>query len=248
MNNTLLRPNAQRANIAISLLYSALAIKVLSLVSEFFQYSLLLAANNGEGITPDAAEANDTRQLAIQVIFIIVYIISGVTFIRWFRRAYYNLGQHVKNLTYSNGWAAGAWFVPFLSLFAPFQIMNELWSHANRLLIQKDNDNDTNITKNKNSNAIVVLWWITWVITQITGVVLSQYSKDCETIDELIKSTEISMFLSVTTIISAAIAAAMVRRYADMEKRLFEIIEVENSNQNMFDNLPEQQTVEDTIQ
>jgi len=86
----------------------------------------------------EAAESNDLRQLVIAIISMVVALISAVTFIMWFRRAYFNLHSRVSKLSFTEGWAAGAWFVPIVNLGRPLNIMQELYNKTAALLKEKD--------------------------------------------------------------------------------------------------------------
>ena len=64
----------------------------------------------------------------------ILYIILAVYFIMWMRRAYHNLHKAgSQNLRHSEGWASGAWFVPFLNLVWPFQIVRDIWREVQNI-------------------------------------------------------------------------------------------------------------------
>jgi hypothetical protein len=65
--------------------------------------------------------------------YILLVIASYTTLIMWLRRAYYNLHQ-LPNIRpeYSDGWAAGAWFVPFINFWRPYTIMREVWQDTQR--------------------------------------------------------------------------------------------------------------------
>lgn len=71
----------------------------------------------------------DAERIII-IVNILVYITAIVFFILWFRRAYANLHRLGIILNYSEGWAAGAWFVPFLNLYRPLEIMTETWNET----------------------------------------------------------------------------------------------------------------------
>ncbi len=88
-----LRPNEQRAKNAIVLIWIILALEIASLISGYFQYDLLNTVANGGEISTETANANDSREQIVGIIYMIAYIISGIMFIQWFRRAYYNLHQ-----------------------------------------------------------------------------------------------------------------------------------------------------------
>jgi hypothetical protein len=49
-------------------------------------------------------------------------------FIPWFAAAYGNLRRlGVQHVPWSDRWAVGAWFIPFVSIWRPKQIANEIW-------------------------------------------------------------------------------------------------------------------------
>lgn len=108
--------------------------EVFVLLSEVLLYNVLTKVNKGEIDFTDISYVTSVEyvQIAINAIAIVIYVISCITFIQWFRRAYYNLGQIAKNLSYEEGWAAGSWFVPILNYFRPYQIMKELYKKTKK--------------------------------------------------------------------------------------------------------------------
>ncbi len=110
-----MKPNEQRAKTAIILIIIVMIFDVISLFSDSLEYGLLTSLE----ITTEAAESNDTRQQIIAIFYLVAYIISAVTFISWFRRAYYNLHSKVDNLDNSEAAAAYSWFIPFVNLYKP---------------------------------------------------------------------------------------------------------------------------------
>ncbi|MBN2680940.1 MAG: DUF4328 domain-containing protein [Bacteroidales bacterium] len=115
-----LRPNLQRAKNAKIFVYISMAMGIGMLISMYLQSELLAKAARGEFVTVEDVNSNDQRHVLVSSLYIIVYIISAITFIQWFRRAYFNLHLKTKNLSSSEGWAAGCWFVPVLNLFKPY--------------------------------------------------------------------------------------------------------------------------------
>ncbi|HET7588882.1 MAG TPA: DUF4328 domain-containing protein [Solirubrobacterales bacterium] len=64
---------------------------------------------------------------------IIALLVAAGVFIAWFYRAYKNLRRlGVQNMRYGEGWAIGAWFVPFLNWVRPKQIANDVWRGSER--------------------------------------------------------------------------------------------------------------------
>jgi hypothetical protein len=213
-----LKPNGQRAKIAIMLLWIVLTIEIISLLSDYLQYDLLQTVANGGQITTETATDNDLRQKIIGIIYLIVYVISGITFIRWFRRAYYNLHLKAETLSFTEGWAAGCWFVPIISLYRPYQIMKELYQETQTLLSK----NDENYVQNLNTNSIG-WWWTLWIIASFLGQFIFRYSLKAETIDELITTTVASIAASIIGIPLAIITVKVIKDYAEIEALLYEL-------------------------
>ena len=213
-----LRPNAQRAKNAIALIWVVLALELISFISGYFQYDLLQSAANGESISSETATANDTREQIISIIYMIAYIISSVTFIQWFRRAYYNLHIRVDHLSLSEGWAAGSWFVPIVSLFRPYQIMKELYKETEELLIKERTVIDENFT-----TRFLGWWWALWILSTVIGQFVFRYTLKAESIDELTISTISSMVGNIVGIPLALITVKVIRDYSNVEPQLSEI-------------------------
>jgi heme/copper-type cytochrome/quinol oxidase subunit 2 len=216
-----LNPNAQRAKNAITLLWIVLVLEIASLVSSFLQYDLLQNASSGNGITDAAAEANDLRVRILGIMYMIAYVISAVTFIMWFRRAYNNLHQRASYLSYSEGWAAGSWFVPVLSLFRPYQVMDDMYSETKRLLQSKG------FTEVNLNTRLLGWWWALWIITCFIGQFSFRYSLKAETIDELLTSTVAEITNSVIGIPLALLAIRVVKDYAAVEPLLNDMTDEE---------------------
>ena len=219
-----LKPNEQRAKNAITLIWIVLALEIVSLISGYFQYDLLQTAANGGEISTETATANDTREQIIGIIYLIAYIISAVTFIQWFRRAYYNLHLRVNHLSQTEGWAAGSWFVPIVSLYRPYQIMKELYQETRELLVKKG------LSINENfSTGFLGWWWTLWIINNAIGQFIFRYSMKAESIDELTISTVASMIGNVVGIPLALITVKVIKDYANVEPLIIEIKDEEET-------------------
>jgi hypothetical protein len=110
----------------------------------------------------------------------------------WFKRAYFNLHQKVKNLSYSVDWAVGSWFVPILNFFRPYQIMKELYQETKKLLLNKGL-----ITEDSLSTKYIGLWWTLWIIGGIIARLAFKF-----TINNILLITDniIGIFLALITI------------------------------------------------
>lgn len=117
MNST--KPNVQRAQIAIVLIWAVLVAEVLAFFSSYLQYDLLQAASSGF-ISEEAAAANDAREQAMGGIYFLLFVGSGFAFLLWFRRAYYNLQQRTGNASFTDG---GQLVVGLFQSFASFVLI-----------------------------------------------------------------------------------------------------------------------------
>jgi hypothetical protein len=140
-----MRPNANRAKLAITFIWIVLGFQIISAISTFFQYLLLKSVAEGYSITTEAANSNDFRQSIIAILFAILYLFSVVFFIQWFRRAYFNQEIKFKSMASTNGWVSGAWFVPIMNLFKPFQLMQEIYENAENYLLDKEMIDEKNL-------------------------------------------------------------------------------------------------------
>lgn len=207
-----LKPNDQRAKAAIILIYIVMALDVLSAVSGVMQYQLLQRANGLEGISTEEATANDLREQVLGIIYLAANIVSIVMFIRWFRRAYYNLHQLPVSVTYPERWAVSAWFVPFLNFFRPYQIMKELYTES-RSFLQRREVSFTHLS----STTAVGVWWALWIISGVLGQFVFRYTLKADTIDEMITGTIAGIIGNIVGIPLGLVAIKVIKDYATAE-------------------------------
>lgn len=210
-----LKNNAQRARAVYIIFIVLFVINIVAIISNFMQINLLKTMSAGD-INQEAAEANDLRVIVVTIVNLIAVICTVVFFIMWFRRAYYNL--HVTgavNLRYTEGWAAGAWFVPFLNLVRPYQIMDEIW--------EKTQDATKNLLSHK-PVAIVGWWWAVYLISNFAANISIRIF-DETSIESLITGTWAQIICCLIEIVSIAITVIMVKQTAEMEAKLYESYE-----------------------
>jgi Domain of unknown function (DUF4328) len=104
--------------------FVSLGVLALIAVARLVSALNLHSAVTGEG---DITGAHHTYSVWVGISMLAVLVCAGV-FIAWFFRAYKNLRRlGVQNLRYGDGWAIGAWFVPFLNWVRPKNIANDIW-------------------------------------------------------------------------------------------------------------------------
>lgn len=212
-----LRTNTRRSKNAILLIWIVLTIQVILCISSYFELNLLQTILDGGYISLTEAESNDSRQQIIAVLFIIIYIISAITFIQWFRRAYFNLHILVKGLSHTEGWAAGAWFVPIVSLFKPYQIMAEMFEKTKQLISKHQLQSEF---KDISSNSIGI-WWTLFIINNIIGHIVFRLPSD--TLEEMILVSNINIYQIVIQIPLAILTIKVINQYSELESLLVNI-------------------------
>jgi hypothetical protein len=213
-----LKYNGQRAKYAILMIWIVLGLELVSLWSSYLQYDLLQSITNGAELSAIAADANDNRQILIGVLYMIAFIISAITFIQWFRRAYYNLQSRVT-LSTTDEWAAGSWFVPVYNLYKPYQMMVELYRETKKLLLEKEL-----IRTSALGTGILGVWWTLWIINNIGGNISFRLYLRADTLEEIRTSTIIDMAVSFIGIPLALVAIKVIKNYANIEETLYDYL------------------------
>ena len=214
------KPNAVRAKIAINAIWIVIGIEILMFISGYMQYSLLKSVGYGELISHEEAANYDIRERVIAFLYMIVFIISAITFIMWFRRAYFNLHLKIRPLLFSEGWAAGSWFVPIICLFRPYQIMKELFSETEAFLKRKNVETDDIFAVNR-----LGLWWALWIITNLVAQFTTRYTLEAKSVDEYTFVTMVSMVNNVMGVPLAIVTINIIKQYARAEVLLAEVRE-----------------------
>jgi hypothetical protein len=216
-----LKPNDLRSKNAITLIWIVMSLDIIALISNYFQFDLLQTVANGGTVTSAEAVFNDIRQQIVGVVYSITYLISGIVFIQWFRRAYFNLHLRSSHLLYTDGWAAGSWFIPFLNLFRPFQIMKELYVETARIFSKKGLSEEVSSTK------FLGWWWALWLINNTVAQYEFRTSLKAEIAAELSNVTIAGMIGNLISIPLAIITVKVVKDYAKMERVLHSISDEE---------------------
>lgn len=176
--------------------------------SSVLQLDLLQQVQAGGLITPAEAEANDSREATIGILFGITYLVTGVLFLRWFHRLYKNVHWMAQSQVeqegyayppkHTPGWAVGSFFVPFLNLVRPYQIMKDVWQRcAPDHLV--------------NRSGLLSLWWAFWIIGNVLGQIVWRMS-DSTDIAALIQLTNLQIVTSLVDIPAALLCMAVVHK------------------------------------
>jgi hypothetical protein len=196
-----------------SLLYVGLAADALGIVSGFMQRALLLRIASGERLLSGVAEANDARHQAIGIVQLVAFIVTAIVWLVWLSRAYSNLGAvGTRKSRFTPGWAVGYWFVPFVNLVRPYQIILDLWLRSERLNVD---DSVANLPR----PAIISWWWGVYLLSGFAGRMFASLARDAKTLPELINVTIIGVVVDAIGIVAALLAVTVVRGIDERQQR-----------------------------
>jgi uncharacterized protein DUF4328 len=201
------------AVIVIALLVAGAVLDVVGAASGLAQLRLLQGAAVGREIADATAAANDARQALIGGVQAILFVITAIFFLIWIFRAYKALealGHPSEQFT--PGWAVGYWFIPFLNLYRPYQIVKELWlkSAAASAAARADSEVAPPAAP-VSAPALIGWWWAVWLIDNALGRALMQQVRTADTLDELIRMSQTAIFSDLFSLVPAALAIAIVR-------------------------------------
>ncbi len=211
-----MRDNSQRARMAMVLIFIVMAIALINVISGI-QYSMVLQSFiDGEDSLDNYSEfvPGEVLNGVAAIIYLIALIISSVTFIQWFRRAYYNIGT-ISPTEFTEGWAAGAWFVPILNWFRPYKIMAEINRKAHNLL------ESNSVSERTNNQTWIGIWWALWVVGNILNQIAFRFPSN--TLEDLQSATYINNITYLMDVPMGLIVCKIIWDYSKMEKHLYSL-------------------------
>jgi hypothetical protein len=133
-------------------------------------------------------------------------LLCAVTFIVWTRRAYRNLPALGAGQRFKPGWAVGGWFVPFMNLWRPKQMVNDIWRtgdpRAPRVL-QPSRYEHVRVPRT------ITAWWLLFILGNLAGRLLWSTSLDTVAHERLF--TERDLTSSAIDIVTLLLALWVVR-------------------------------------
>ena len=162
------------------LIYAQVLVAVISIASNQMEYRLLsdfqagVYASQVDAIA--AGEASDQRQSVVAIVYLLVFIVSGVFILMWIYRANYNARQlGAEGMKFSPVWSVGWYFVPIATLWKPYQAMKEIWRTSHAPTDWQD----------ASATALLPLWWFFWLASNALGQAAFRMSFRAEEIVEL---------------------------------------------------------------
>jgi Domain of unknown function (DUF4328) len=189
------------------LLIFNLVVDAAMLGSNFLQYLLAGRLKAGAVVMNAEVDGNDARQLVLGLGHLAIYIATIIIFVMWFYRAHANLEPlGARRLTYSSGWAAGCWFVPFLNLVRPIQIAQEIWRNSDPAEVT-EHRGGTDVSAN---STLLGVWWALWITTNVISNISFRMAQAVNSPQTLLSATLVGMVADVASILLTVVALAVV--------------------------------------
>jgi hypothetical protein len=179
-------------------------------VGLFGDYSLLQLVNdvaNGLPVSDERANSIDSYNRMAGSIQLLAWILSAIFFCRWFHRAHQNLTRlGIVELKYSPRWAVGGFFVPFLNLVRPYQVMTEVWKRSMGVWAERPSAH----AGAEPPRDLVGLWWAGFLLTSILGNLSGRLMLGAEELDEIRVAASVTLVSDLVNIPAAIVAILLV--------------------------------------
>jgi hypothetical protein len=145
------------------------------------------------------------------IFHIIVLITTIIVFLVWEHRANSNLrALGLLDPEFSSRWAVGSWFVPFLNLVVPFQIVRYIWRKSDPETVEM-NGGFSGWNYSGAGEFTLKAWWGFWIGASVVGRLSGRISLRAEELSEYTFAGQVSIFASLLAAIAAFLAISVVR-------------------------------------
>lgn len=166
-------------------LWAGIAVTAIGLWSGWLEIDLLQRVADGATVSEADAAASDSRQALVGGLQLLVFVITGIAFLRWIYFANYNTGSFgATGMQFTPGWAVGWYFVPVATLWKPYQALKEVFKASHPDFLDD--------WQHAPHPRILPLWWTLWVISNFIGQAVFRLALGAETIDEILAASWIT--------------------------------------------------------
>jgi hypothetical protein len=191
------------------LLWASVLIASLAFIFDLQELVLVVVGK----LTPDQFTGSDPIQGSIGLLQAGIDILTGIVFLKWVYRAYKNTqGFGAAGLRFSPGWAVGYYFVPFLSLVRPVQVMSEIWRVSRDPLKWPEH----------RSSWLVGTWWALFLLCSITTQVSLELALDSSSSDQWWLAAIFAILGDFFSVPLSILALRLVTEIYEQQKNLVE--------------------------
>lgn len=189
----------------ILLLLAAAVVDVFALWAGQTRIGLLDGVIAGEMVDEAALVASDETTALVGQTQVALWLLTGLVYLAWFRRAHRNATALVGPLRQSSGWAVGAWFVPVLNLVRPKQMHDDVWRASATAA-----DASPEAWRDVPRSRLVTAWWAAFLFAAFLGRMAALPATE-ETAETLRSSSQTFLAADLFGIVTALLAWRVVR-------------------------------------
>jgi hypothetical protein len=201
-------PLEGRARWATVLLGGTIIVDLVAIASDFREISAINDFLDGDFDTTALSDSDDLQSFVALITFIALAA-TGIAFIRWFYAAYRNVTLLAPSeVRYKPGWAIGAWFVPFLNIWRPKQIADDIW----RVSEQQPPPAYDQPSRLGATEALMKWWWAFWIIGTFVGNFGARALLGTRTLADIRDSDKVDIASTLLDIAAAVLAIVVIQR------------------------------------
>ncbi len=210
-----IKSTKSKANLAI-LFIGLVALTDLSLIIGFaWRYILISKKLKADNIDDDILSFSDWLIQLFSVLHIILFIVSGIFFIRWLLGIYNNLDAKSIKPRHSKAMVIWSWIIPVINLYYPYQILKDFDSKLSRLIKLKKQDYIAPVS------SIIGLWWTLWILDNFFNRIV--FRMPTNTLEELKSDALVEIFLYAFDIVLVIVVIKMIQNFIKKEEILYKL-------------------------
>ncbi len=202
----------KRCQVVTGVFVAILVVSALAALSDLSLLQYVQEISSGGPVDEYRAGEIDARQATMGMAQLGLIVTCAIIFLMWFHRAHKNLkAGGLNDLRYTPGWAVGGFFVPFLNLVRPFQVMKEVWIGSARL--------SGDVEAESRPAPLVGWWWALFLISSVLGNASARFVDTAETPEGFLVAVRVMLASDLMDLPAALVALLLVRRVTDLQEQ-----------------------------
>jgi len=195
-----------------------MAVAAIGLWSGWLEIEILQRAASGAGVSEAEAAASDSRQALLGGLYLLVFVITGIMFLRWTYLSNLNARSlGATGMQFTPGWAVGWYFIPVATLWKPYQALKETFKASHPEFTQDwQNAPHPSILPLWWTLWIMwtlwIIWWTLWIIGTFIGQAVFRSALRADTVDELLASSWITLVSDAVNLPLGIVAMTVVAK------------------------------------
>lgn len=203
-----------RCRIVTVILIVILALSPVGALAEVSLLHYLYGISSGQPVDDARAARIDIGGGIVGILQLCAFLGCAVAFLVWFHRAHKNLQAGVDHLRYTPAWAVGGFFVPFLNLVRPFQVMREIWGCSSHLPSHRKDG----FRRVVSPSPLVGWWWGLYLSSAFVGQAAGRLTLRADELGEFIVAGWFGLASNLLDIPATLFAFLLVRRVTELKE------------------------------